>query len=250
MGTDFAGRVALVTGAGRNIGRATALAFAQQGANLVLCTRRSMEQLEETAHEAASCGVRVITEQCDIGQEAEVQTVVEHALREFGRVDILVNNATSRIQGGFLDITPEQWTRNVAVNLDGPYFACRWVLPSMVEQQWGRIINYSGISAYHGGNAAKAAVKLGIVGFTRSLAREFGRSNITVNAIAPSAIKGERDPGMEREADLRGEVDKQQAIRRFGTPEEVAALVTFLASDQAGYITGQCIPINGGGYFA
>ena len=115
----------------------------------------------------------------------------------------------------------------------------------MVERGWGRIVNYSGVSAYRGGGALKAAVKLGIVGFTRGLAREFGKHGVTVNAIAPSAIEGERDPGTERDVDISG-IDPKMPIPRFGQPEEVAALVAYLCSKHAGFVTGQTYHINGG----
>ena len=157
----------------------------------------------------------------------------------------VVNNAANRIQGPFLEQTNEDWRATAAVNLDGPIFASRAVLPGMVERGWGRIVNYSGVSAYRGGGALKAAVKLGIVGFTRGLAREFGKHGITVNAIAPSAIQGERDPGTERDVDISG-IDSKMPIPRFGQPEEVAALVVYLSSKHAGFVTGQTYHINGG----
>jgi NAD(P)-dependent dehydrogenase (short-subunit alcohol dehydrogenase family) len=137
----------------------------------------------------------------------------------------------------------------MAVNLDGTYYASRAVLPSMVDRGWGRIVNYSGISSFKGGGAFKAAAKLGVVGFTRGLAREFGKHGITVNAIVPGGIQVERDPGTEREADLAGGVDPSVPIPRWGTPEEVAALVVFIASKHAAYITGHSFHINGGDFF-
>ena len=249
MDTGLHGRVALITGAGRNIGRETARMLAAEGVDLVLCTRKSKELLEETAHQASAAGVRVLTALCDVADQGQVNALVERAVREFGRVDILVNNAVYRIQQPFLETDYEEWRRNIAVNLDGPFFTCRAVVPGMMERRWGRIINYSGIAAYLGGGAAKAAVKLGIVGFTRGLARECGPYNVTVNAIAPGTIRVDRDPGLEREADRRGHVDEGVPIARFGTPEEIAAMVVYLASEHAGYITGQCFGVNGGAYF-
>ena len=245
MDMGLAGKVVLITGAGRNIGRATAEAFAAEGSRLVLATRRSSSLLEETADACRSAGAEVVTALCDVGDEDQVQATVQTAERAFGSVDILVNNAANRISGPFLEQSNEDWRATAAVNLDGPIFASRAVLPGMVERGWGRIVNYSGVSAYRGGGALKAAVKLGIVGFTRGLAREFGKHGVTVNAIAPSAIEGERDPGTERDVDISG-IDPRMPIPRFGQPEEVAALVVYLSSKHAGYVTGQTIHINGG----
>jgi NAD(P)-dependent dehydrogenase (short-subunit alcohol dehydrogenase family) len=247
--TGLSGKVVLITGAGRNIGRATALLFAAEGTKLVLSTRQSKEQLDETAEACRAVGAEVLTVLCDVADEEQVCSMVETAERTFGSVDVLVNNATQRVQGPFLKQSLEDWRATVAVNLDGPYYTCRAVLPRMVERGWGRIINYSGGSAFRGGTATKAAVKLGVLGFTRGLAREFGKHGVTVNAIAPGTIEVERDPGTERAADLAGAVDAKTPIQRFGRPDEVAGLVVFIASKYADYITGQCFHINGGDYF-
>jgi len=248
MGLD--GKVVLITGASRNIGLATAKMFAEEGARIVLSTRRSQAQLDDAAAACRALGAETATVLCDVADEDQVGEMVHTAERAFGSVDVLVNNATQRIQGKFLEQSNEDYRATMAVNLDGPYFASRAVLPGMIEREWGRIINYSGISSFHGGSAVKAAVKLGIVGFTRGLAREFGKSGVTVNAIAPGGIEVERDPGTERPADLAGAVEPDVSIQRFGTPEEVAALVVYIASKHASYITGHCFHINGGDHFA
>lgn len=245
MDMGLTGKVVLITGAGRNIGRATAEAFATEGARLVLATRRSSGPLEETADACRSAGAEVVTALCDVSDEDQVKAMVHTAEGAFGGVDVLVNNAANRIRGSFLEQSNEDWRATSAVNLDGPIFASRAVLPGMVERGWGRIVNYSGVSAYRGGGALKAAVKLGVVGFTRGLAREFGKDGVTVNAIAPASIEGERDPGTERDVDISG-IDPRIPIPRFGQPEEVAALVVYLCSKHAAYVTGQTIHINGG----
>ncbi|MYA50340.1 MAG: SDR family oxidoreductase [Chloroflexi bacterium] len=245
MDMGLTDKVVLITGAGRNIGRATAEAFAAEGARLVLTTRRSNELLEQTADACRAAGAEVVTALCDVGDEGQVKDAVQAAERTFGGVDVLVNNATNRVQGPFLQMSNEDWRVTAAANLDGPIFASRAVLPGMVERGWGRIVNYSGVSAYRGGGAMKAAVKLGVVGLTRGLAREFGKHGVTVNAIAPASIEGERDPGTERDVDISG-IDPKLPIPRFGQPEEVAALVVYLCSKHAGYVTGQTFHINGG----
>ena len=249
MDMGLGGKVVLITGAGRNIGRATALAFAAEGARLVLSTRSSANLLDDTAAACRAAGAEVMTLLCDVGDEAQVGVMVASAESTFGAVDILVNNATQRVQGPFLQQSPADWRATIAVNLDGPFYTSRAVLPGMIERRWGRIINYSGGSAFRGGGATKAAVKLGVVGFTRGLAREFGKHGITANSIAPGTIEVERTPGTEREADLLGIVDPKVPIPRFGRPDEVAGLVVYIASKQADYITGHCFHINGGDYF-
>ena len=246
MDTGLKGKTVLITGASRNMGRFAALAFAREGANLALCTSRKMKELGAVAEEARALGVRVVAEQCDVTDGAAVAAFVRHTREKLGGVDVAVNVAGFRNEAKFLEGSLEEWTRNIDVNLTGPFNVCRSVIPLMIERRWGRIINLSGVAPYLGGGAAKAMVKLGIVGFTRGLAREFAEHNITANCIGPGTIgRGERDTH-ESEKELR----PWQPIRRTGRPEEVTALMLHLASENAGYITGQCYLINGGAYFS
>ena len=141
MDLGLQGKTVLITGATRNHGRASALAFAEEGANLLLCTRQSMELLEETAQMASGSGVRVVTAQCDVTDEEQVSSFIQKGLSEFGHVDVVVNNAAWRARGELLDISNETWQHAVAVNVHAPFLMCRAVIPSMVKNRWGRIIN-------------------------------------------------------------------------------------------------------------
>ena len=244
MDTGLKGRTVLVTGASRNMGRLTALAFAKEGANLAICTSRAMKELNEVAAEGRALGVKVVAEQCDITEDAAVGTFVSRAHRELGRIDVVVNLAGYRAERPFLEETHEAWERAIGVNLTGPFHVCRHVLPHMIERGWGRIINTSGVAPYLGVGAAKAMVKLGIVGFTRGLATEFGKYNITANCFGPGQIERPPDPAV-REKHLRSSLP----LQRKGTPDEAVSLILYLASEPAGFITGQCYLVNGGAYF-
>jgi 3-oxoacyl-[acyl-carrier protein] reductase len=246
METGLAGKVVLVTGATRNHGRASALAFAAEGAHLLLCTRQSMALLEETAHLAAPCGVKIVTGQCDVTNEAQVRDFVQRGLAEFGRIDVVVNNAGWRARGDFLSISTENWLAAIDVNLHAPFLVSQAVLPSMVEHRWGRIINYSGIGAYRG--STRSSAKMANEGLTRAIAREYGKYNITANLIAPGSIEVIRTPGQEMPGGEGAGVEKIP-IPRQGTVDECTALVVFLAGEPASYITGQTYLVNGGAYF-
>ena len=243
MDTGLKGRTVLITGASRNIGHHTAVLFAREGANLAICTRRSMERLNQTASEVERAGAKVITGRCDVTDGDAVASFVKCTCEEFGSVDVVVNNAVYRAEGNLLEETDEAWTRNIDVNLNGPYHICKNAVPYMIQREWGRIINFSGIAPYLGTFPGKAMVKLGIVGFTRGLAKQFGEHNITANCIGPGRIDVERDAYQKKK-----NFHDHQLIRRYGTPDEVASVVVYLASEMAGYITGQCYLVNGGAY--
>ncbi len=245
MDTGLKGKTALVAGASRNMGRYSALALAGEGANLAICTSSRMKELNDVAEAARKLGVKVLAEKCDVTDSAAVEAFVGKARAQFGGVDIAVNIAGFRNESKFLEGSFEEWMRNIEVNLNGPYHVCRHVIPLMMERRWGRIINFSGIAPYLGASTGKAMVKLGIVGFTRGLAREFAEHNITANCIGAGTIgRGERD-----EHESVKEIRPGQPIRRKGRPEEVTSLMLHLASVNAGYITGQCYLVNGGMYF-
>jgi 3-oxoacyl-[acyl-carrier protein] reductase len=243
MDNGLKGKTVLVTGASRNMGRMAALMFAREGANLALCTSAKMKELNEVAEEARKSGALVVAEKCDVTDPASVESFVTKAQQKFGGVDVAINLAGHRCEGGLLEVTQDAFTRNMEVNLRGPFNICRNVVPLMKEKRWGRIINIAGIAPYVGGDAAKAMVKLGVVGLTRGIAREFGAYNITANCVGPGTIDRPAESGVSPKP------YDQQPIVRPGQPEEVIALIIHLASVHSGYITGQSYLINGGWYF-
>jgi 3-oxoacyl-[acyl-carrier protein] reductase len=243
--TGLEGRTVLITGAARNIGQRSAVLFAEEGANLALCTSRNTEGLDATAEQVVKAGGKVITRQVDVADADSVAAFVKSAHDEFGSVDVVVNNAVYRCEGDLLDEPYESWVRNIEVNLNGPYHMCKNAVPHMIDRKWGRIVNYSGIAPYLGSYPGKSMVKLGIVGFTRGLAKQYGQHNITANCIGPGYIEVERDDFQDSTKGVHG----HQPLQRPGKPEEVASLAVYLASEPAGYITGQCYLTNGGAYF-
>jgi 3-oxoacyl-[acyl-carrier protein] reductase len=244
MDTGLQGKNVLITGASRNMGRLAAIEFAREGANLAICTSTKMDALESVAAELRSLGAKVVAERCDVADARAVQAFVAKAHAGLGSIDVAINNAVYRAEDDFLVENDEVWERNIAVNLTGPRNVCRAVLPGMIEQKWGRIVNFSGIAPFLGHGPAKAMVKIGIVGFTRGIAREFAAHNITANCIGPGTFDVERD-AFQRDKSIRPE----QPIRRPGKPEECVSLMLYLASEKAGFITGQCYLMNGGMYF-
>ena len=241
MDTGLQGKTVLITGASRNMGRNAALAFAREGARLALCTRASADELDEVAGEARALGAEVLAGLCDVTDGTAVAEFVGKVQQRFGGVDVLLNAVGHRSESAFLETDFTEWTRNIEVNLGSVYHTCRSVIPLMMSRKFGRIINVSGTAAaYLGGGVAKGTVKLGIIGFTRGLAREFGPCNITANCIAPGAV--ERDG---REFVL----PPTQVLRRPGRQEEIISLILYLASENAGFVTGQCYAANGGTYF-
>lgn len=245
MDTGLRDKTVLITGASRNMGRLAALAFAREGAHLAICTSSKMEALQAVAREARDLGARVVAEQCDVADEKAVRVFVSKVQDTLGSVHVVLNNAVYRgSESPFLEESDEAWERNFAVNLTGPRNVCRAVLPIMMAQRWGRIINFSGISPFLGGSVTKGMAKLGIIGFTRGLAREFAEHEITANCIGPGTIEVERDAFQKAKGLKPG-----QPIRRLGKPQEVVSLMLYLASEDAGFITGQCYLVNGGMYF-
>jgi len=240
-------RVALVTGAGQGMGRAVAQVLAGLGAHLVV-NDINPDSAEETAEGLRKTGTETIALPADVTSGAAVRQMVQDALAHFQGVHILVNNAGILYPTTVLDITEEEWDRVMDVNLKGTFLCSQAVLPAMQSAGWGRIINFSSTAGKNistVGGAHYTAAKAGILGFTRHLAKEVARYGITVNAVCPGLIDTEM---------VRNTIDDERTrayaesfpIARLGEPEEVAALVAFLASDHAAYVTGASLDINGG----
>ena len=244
---ELSGRISLVTGASRGIGRAIALALADAGSDLVLSARR-MEALEKVAKECEARGVRARPVAIDLAAAASIGAGAELALKEFGRLDHLVNNAGVTGDGLLLRMKREEWDRVLTVNLTGAFEMTRAVLPAMVRARYGRIVNISSVVALMGnpGQANYCAAKAGLVGFTKSLAREVASRSITVNAVAPGFIDTEMTRALPGEA--RDRMAGLIPLGRLGTPEDVAAGVAFLLGPGAAYITGEVLNISGGLY--
>jgi len=238
------GRVALVTGAGRNIGRAIALGLAHAGATVIVNARSNRAEAEGVVREIRDAGGRASAMLADVGDRAALQAMLDAALAEHGRIDIVVNNAATRPSRGFLDMTYEEWRDVLATDLDAAFIASRAAAPGMVERGWGRIINLSGLSAFQGGHEGVhiSAAKVGVIGLTRALSAELAHAGVLTNCIVPGLID-------TREGDLPPRLQARLAgipAGRQGTVEDIAAMCTFLCSDAAGYVTGQTIHVNGG----
>jgi 3-oxoacyl-[acyl-carrier protein] reductase len=244
---DLAGRVSLVTGASRGIGRAVAAALAERGSDVVLAARGAGD-LDETARACAAHGVRTHAVAMDLADAAGVRKGIETALGALGRIDHLVNNAGVTGDGLLLRMKREEWDRVIGVNLTGAFEVTRAVLPGMVRARYGRIVNISSVVALMGnpGQANYCAAKAGLIGFTKALAREVASRSITVNAVAPGLIDTDMTRALAAEA--RDAMAAQIPLRRLGTPADVAAAVSFLVGPGAAYVTGEVLNVSGGLY--
>jgi 3-oxoacyl-[acyl-carrier protein] reductase len=241
---DLSGRVAIVTGSGRGIGRAIALKLAEAGASVVV---NDMEEaVEGVAGEIQAAGRQSLAVIGDVTSAADVARLAEAAIASYGRVDILVNNAGIARDQLLVRMSDEDWDRVLDVDLKGVFLCTRAVLRYMLKKRWGRIISIASIVGLVGnpGQANYAAAKAGVIGFTRSVAKEVASRKITVNAIAPGFIDTEMTQHLAQ--DQRRELMSRIPLGRLGSPDDVAGAVAFLASEEAGYITGQVLAVDGG----
>ncbi len=246
---NLLGKVAMVTGASRGIGKACALALAEAGADLVIGSR-NLEPLQAVAKEIEVLGRRALAVGLDVSSAESVKAAVARALEGFGQIDVLVNNAAITKDNLLLRMKPEDWEIVLKTNLDGAYHCIRAVLPGMIRQRYGRIINITSVVAQSGnpGQANYIASKAGLIGLTKAVAAEVASRNITVNAVAPGFIATSMTEKLPEE--IQKKILSLVPLARMGTDREVAYGVRFLASEEAAYITGHVLNINGGLYMS
>ena len=240
-----AGHVALVTGASQGIGRACALALAEAGAQVAL-TARNQDKLAEVVREAGTRGAQAAAFPMDVSDEESVKSAARAAIERFGKVDILINNAGITKDTLLMRMKRADWDSVIQTYLTGAFFSTQAVISSMLKQRWGRIINITSVFGQMGqvGQANYAASKAGLIGFTMAMAREVASRSITVNAVAPGYIETAMTAALSDE--LKSKVNEMIPLGRPGTDVEVAHAVRFLASEEASYITGHVLNVNGG----
>ena len=247
---DLKGKIALVTGSSKGIGKAVAIALAENGADVIINYKSSENEANALAKDLLAIGSRVAVIRADVSSDKDVQRMIRTAKKSMGGdIDILVNNAGTQVALSTLeDMTLELWNRVMGINLTGAMLCSKYVIPDMKKKGWGRIINVSSISARSGGGPKGipyASAKGGLSTFTKGLAKELGPFDITVNAIAPGVILTEIHEKFSTKKNLQS-LKKQIPLQRLGQPEDVVGTALFLVSDSASYVTGETIAVNGG----
>ncbi|HVM92509.1 MAG TPA: 3-oxoacyl-[acyl-carrier-protein] reductase [Terriglobales bacterium] len=242
---NLEGRVALVTGASQGIGHACALRLARQGASVAVAAR-NQQKLDELTAAIAASGGKAASFPMDVADEDQIKAAIKSAISHFGKIDILVNNAGITRDQLVMRMKRADWDAVLNTNLTSAYLCIQSVIPSMLKQRWGRIINVTSVFGQMGqaGQANYAASKAGLIGLTMAIAREVASRNITSNAIAPGFIDTSMTAALGD--DFKQSAAKQIPLGRVGTPEDIASAVAFLASDEASYITGHVLNVNGG----
>jgi 3-oxoacyl-[acyl-carrier protein] reductase len=240
-------RTALVTGASRGIGKACVQALAGAGYRIVLAAR-SADKLQEIVDDLKKGDTEAFAVEMDLGSHESITAGFAKAAKEFGRIDILVNNAGITRDGLAVRMKPADWDIVLQTNLSGAFYAIQQALPGMMKERWGRIVNISSVVGEMGnaGQANYVASKAGLIGLTKSLAQEVGSRNITVNAVAPGFIETDMTHGLPEE--LKQKMVSQTPLKRMGTAEEIASAIKFLVSEEAAFITGHVLDVNGGIY--
>ena len=243
---DFAGKTAVVTGGSRGIGRAVCLELAKGGANVVLCYAGNESAAAETVSACEALGAKALSVKCDVADSAQVKKLMDEAIKAFGRIDILVNNAGITRDGLLMMMKEEDFDAVLSANLKGTFLCMKAVSRTMMKQRYGRIVNLSSVVGLRGnaGQVNYAASKAGVIGMTKSLAKELASRGVTVNAVAPGFIDTDMTAAMPEAA--KTATLASIPMQRLGAPEDIAKAVAFLASDDAAYITGQVIAVDGG----
>lgn len=243
---ELSGRIAVVTGGSRGIGKAIALELAENGANVVINYSKDSKGAQEVAENIRNKGIDCLTIKANVSFASEVENMVETIIERYGRIDILVNNAGITRDSLLARMKEKDWDDVIDINLKGVYNCTKSVVKIMMKQRWGRVVNISSVVGITGnpGQTNYSAAKAGIIGFTKSCARELASRGITVNAVAPGFIRTDMTDKLRNE--IKKELESKIPVGRLGKPEDVAHTVLFLVSSKADYITGQVINVDGG----